>query len=59
MDSTTYLVWFGRMGILEDPIVVDVQNAHMMCTSCYVASSYNTNDGKSGCMSIIEVLEDG
>ena len=44
MDSTTYLVWFGRMGILEDPIVVDVQNAHMMCTSCCVASSYYTND---------------
>ena len=42
MDSTTYLVWFGRMGILEDPI--DVQNAHMMCTSCCVASSYYTND---------------
>ena len=38
--------------------MVDVQNAHMMCTSCYVASSYNTNDDKSGCMSIIEVLED-
>ena len=39
--------------------MIDDINAHMICTSCYVASSYNTNDGKSGCMSIIEVLEDG
>ena len=30
----------------------------MMCTSCYVASSYNSNDDKSGRRSIIEVLED-
>jgi len=38
--------WFGWAvwGYLEDPIVVDVQNAHMICTRCFVASSYNTND---------------
>ena len=34
------VVW----GYLEDPIVVDVQNAHMICTKCYVVSSYYAND---------------
>ena len=48
MDSTKYLVRFGRMGYLEDPIVVDVQNAHMICTKCFVISFCLTNDEGGG-----------
>jgi len=33
--SFVLVVW----GYLEDPILVDVQNEHMICTKCYVVSS--------------------
>ena len=33
--SSVLVVW----GYLEDPILVDVQNEHMICTKCYVVSS--------------------
>ena len=59
MDSATNLVWFGRIGIDWLRLLMDDIKCTHDVQSCYVASSYNTNDGKSGCMSIIEVLEDG
>ena len=53
-------IWYDLAvwGYLDDSIVVDVQNAHMICTKCYVASSYNTNDDKGGWVRTIGVLED-